>query len=291
MKILVEDKFGHGAVKINPIRRKLRKLFRPKVAGGVPFDWTKGYSVLDTIGVISIKNQGTSDSCGGQSGAYFLEIQRRLRKIQEGAISAKSIYAPIAYIGGGTTIPRLEQELCTVGAALEASVSSYDALGQPLSESMMIEQSWVTPAVKSDMLTRAGYTPYDCADDIDTVAAAVQSYGAVLLEIGGSNNGSWLSYRPMPPATIEWRHFLCAVGAKMIDGKKAIIVANSWGTTVGEGGFQALTEDYFNGGGVIDAFCLIPDQYILSLPPSMGVWQSVLNFFRALWKLPIIKTT
>ncbi len=289
----MEQNFGKGARSINPIHRKARKLFRKKVGRATIFDWNKGYDVRDTIGTIAIKNQGVNNSCGGQSGSYFLEIQRRLRNIHDGAISAKSVYAPIAFIGGGTTIPYLEDQISIRGAELEASISSYNAYGEPLTESMMIEQSWITPAIKQDMMTRAGYTPYDCADDIETVANAIQSYGCAIIEVKGQNNGTWLKPMPLPPVGKNgiWHHFLCVIGAKMVDGKKCIIALNSWGTVqtnglpIGDNGVQYISEDYFNANGVVDAFCLIPNQYITSLPSTMSRWQILLRFFRMKWGL------
>ncbi len=64
--------------------------------------------------------------------------------------------------------------------------------------------------------------------------------------VGGQNNGSWLSPFPLPPTKISWRHFLYGGKAKLIDGKKHIGFANSWGKSIGDNGWQWISEDYFN---------------------------------------------
>ena len=292
MNTLIEGKFGHGSIH-QPIRRKIKKALRKSiVASTSPVNWDKGYDVRDTIGPITIKNQGTSSSCGGQAGSYFIEIHRRLNKLTEGAVSAKSIYAPIHYPNGGTTINDLERQIMSQGANLEASVPSYDAYGAPLSEIMMQDTSWQTDKTRSDAFTRAGYTPSDIADDIDTVAANISTWGAVLFEVKGQNGHipSWLSSTPPAPmpSTGEpyWYHFMAGVGYKMINGKKAIICLQSWGN-VGDNGVQYLTEDFFNGGGVVDAFTLIPNAQISPLPSNHSWAATVLRWWRALFKLPV----
>ena len=99
---MTEQDLHHGVIRRNPIKKKVQRLTRyvqdRRIAmSGIPFDFQTGYDVRDYIGNIPIKNQGKNDSCSGQAGSYFLEIQRRLKGIKEGAISAKSIYSLIAY--------------------------------------------------------------------------------------------------------------------------------------------------------------------------------------------------
>lgn len=288
-KVLVENQHGHGAVKLNKLHRKWNKLNRPKIArASLPFDWNKGYDVRDTIGPISIKNQGTSSSCSGQSGAYFLEIQERLRFINEGALSAKSIYAPIAERGGGATVIGVMTQIGSAGATKEATVPSYFVTGEPLSESMFVEKSWVTDITTQDALTRAGYTPYDIGENIDTIAETVRDYGAVIWEIAGQNNGTWLSAFPKPPVkggADIWYHFMCVIGAKMVNGQKSLIVLNSWGESVGDHGVQYFTQEYFDKKGIIDAFTFIYDTKLVPNSDNHSVWAEIARWFRLKWKL------
>ena len=277
-----------GAIPINPIRRAYhRHIKRRKIVPlgkGMGFDWTTGYDVRDTIGQITIKNQGTNYSCGGQAMSYALEISRRLQGIKEGQISAKSMYAPIAYSGGGTTVAALTTQFCTRGGNLEVVVPSYDANGNPLSESMMTEKSWQTPQTIRDALTRAGYTPLDVERDIDSIAQAISSYGFVIWEIRGQVNGTWASAYPLPPqngATGEFfAHFMTSIGAKMINASKTIVSLESEGTGQGDNGIQYFNSNYTDSPYIVDCLTFIPDSLISSLPPTMGVWQALLVWFK-----------
>lgn len=289
-KVLLEHEFGHGAKPINPLCRKLRKLLRRKLGkSNIPFDWNRGYDVRNIIGPIAIKDQGKEDSCGGQAGAYFLEIQRRLQGIREGAISAKSVYCPIAYPGGGTTVSALEQQIATVGANLEATVPSYYVTGEPLSEAGMIEKSWMTDITTKDALTRAGYTPYDIDEDIESVAIALRDWGTVLWEIKGQNNGTWLTKYPKPPVkggADIWYHFQCIIGAKIMNGVKTLIVLQSWGPNVGDFGIEYFTEDYFTAKGIVDCFTLIYDAHLNPIETpnmtlSQKIWQALCLWFNS----------
>ena len=285
----MQENIKSGARPISKIRRKLRKAFRPSLARGFGFDWTMGFDVRDLTGPITIKDQGDNSSCGGQAGSYFLEVQRLLQGIKEGSLSAKSVYAPIAFKGGGTTIPMLEEQLGGAGANLESSVPSMSIYGNPLDESMMEEKSWITDTLLTDALTRAGYTPYDIPDDIDSVALAIKNHGAVIWEITGQNNGTWASPYPKPPSKTNknemWHHFMCCIGAKIINGKKTIIALQSMGEGYGEKGIQYFQEDYFDSGYIVDAFTLIYDKNLVPDPNNHSFWSEVLRIFRKHWGL------
>ncbi len=285
----IEEGIRAGALPVSKLRRKLKKLARPSVAKGFEFNWLEGYDVRNVIGPITIKNQADNFSCGGQSGAYFMEIQRRLQGIKEGEISAKSIYSPIAYSGGGTTIDMLEKQVGGNGGNLEASVKSYDAYGNPLPEYLMIEKSWLTPHMSLDALNRAGYSPYDLKDDIDSVASAIKNYGAVIWQIQGQNNGTWASPYPKPPSKANkneiWNHFMCCIGAKLVNGKKTIIALQSMGEMYGDKGIQYFQEDYFKSGSIVDAFTLVYGEYLV--PDKNTFWGQVIRWFRRRWGLDV----
>lgn len=293
MNNLIEEKGGHGAIPIHSLNRILhRKLFRKKfkkTVKGLPFDWQKGFDVRDTVGPIAIKNQGVNSSCGGQSGSYFLEIQRRLQKITEGAVSAKSIYAPIAYPGGGTTVTDLIHQLCTKGANLESAVPSYTIGGDALPEYLMDEKSWITPQTSADSFTRAGYTPYDIKVDIDVVAGTIQDWGAVIMEVHGQNghNPGWNTAFPQAPVPDNgnpiFAHFVCLIGAKMIGGKKYIIALESEGALWGEAGIQFFGEDYFKSGYIKDCFTLCYDERLSPTSDNYSYWAVLNRWFRSLW--------
>jgi hypothetical protein len=287
-KTAIEGQFANGAIPINLVKRKIRKALRPKLGKGIgEFDWNKGYDVRDIIGPVIIKNQGNNFSCGGQAGSYFLEIQQRLRGIKEGPLSAKSVYSPISFPGGGTTIDMLEKQIGGAGANLETEVLSYDAYGNPLPEYLITDKSWITDTLSISSLARAGYVPYDIPDDIDSVASAIEAYGAVIWEVGGKNNGTWLTAHPIPPSKYNpsplWHHFMCLVGAKMIDGKKTIIALQSMGVPCGDKGIQYFREDYFTSGYIVDCFTFVSDRNAKPDPLNNSFWANVSRLFRRMW--------
>lgn len=283
-----ESDLQHGAIPINRVRRTVnKKIFREKLAGGIGFDWTTGFDVRNDIGAILIKNQGNNSSCGGQAGSYFLEIQRRRQNIVEGPISAKSVYSPIAYKGGGTTISALMSQVGAHGGNLESAVSSVDINGNPLSEVFMASKAWETPALLTDALLRGGYLPYDIGEGIDDVANAIKSYGAVIWEINGQNNGTWTSPTPKPPIKGQgdiWSHFMCAIGTKLINGKKTIVALQSMGPGWGDQGIQYFDEEYFNSGYIVDAFTFVYETELLPTSDNYSPWAEVLRWFRIFLK-------
>ena len=247
-------------------------------------DWNKPLITFR----LPIDNQTGNDSCSGQAGNKFLTLERMSRGLPQERISAKSIYAPIAYPGGGTTVVALQKQIKLTGANLEASVPSYDAYGNPLSEYLMIEKSWMTPTNKADALTRAGYTLIDCGETIEDVAEAIRDYKAVIWEIQGQDNGTWMSANPTPPSTANpneiWNHFMCAYDYGMLNGKKVIAAYQSMGEGWGDQGIQYFDEDYFNSGYLVDAFTFEYDGSIqVPVMPPKSQW-SALDWFFSGWK-------
>lgn len=290
-----ENQLSHrGAIKLTKFHRYLhRKLVRnkfPKVARGTGFDWTTGFDVRNKIGPIAIKNQGENDSCGGQAGSYFLEIQRRLQGIEEGTISAKSVYGPIAYPGGGTTVIDLENQICKAGGNLESLVPSMDAYGNPLTESMMTETSWQTFSTLQEALKRSGYVPFDVEVNIDVVAQTIRDWGAVIMEIDGQNGHTpgWQSPYPVPPSKDNpngiWSHFMILIGNLPVteDGKKYIIALQSEGVDWGMAGVQYISEDYFKSNYIIDTFTCCSDLKVNPIPTNTTPWAWAVRLFRLL---------
>lgn len=239
-KILVEGRHGHGAIKK---RLDLRdNKWKDIGKSSSPFDWSVGFNPSSTY---PTKDQGASDSCGGQSGAY-------LNQVLTGSAeqSAKSIYSFIYYKGGGTTMRDIFNTICNRGVNLEKDVSS-----QPPTETNLEDKSWVTDVLTSDANTRKGLRYAFVNTDVDSVAQAVRDTGGTIIRVNGQNNGTWLSPVPIAPKDNSnlWSHFLFCNGAFMRDGKKVIRVHNSWGNDTGDAGYQFISEDYFNSGNVKEA--------------------------------------
>ncbi len=275
MKILAENTFGHGG-KRSFIGRAIRRgLIRDKLGrSGIPFDWATGVSKRPS----RIKNQGQSSSCGGQAKSYWLELVLGLTEQ-----SAKSVYSPIVYSGGGTTVPALERDL---GSVDEALVSSYQN-GETPSEAFMEDTSWKSIDTLKNAMSKLGWTPVSVKIDIESIAEAIRDYGAIIWEIQGQNNGTWLSNNPKPPVGNKnlWQHFMCSYGAGIWNGIKSINMLQSWGEDVGDNGIQHFTEDYIDSGRILDCFTFIRiPKYQFTTNFSWGSWrfQDVYNLQKIL---------
>lgn len=271
-KVFVEGQFGHGG---KPKRVDLRDHKWKKIASApVPFDWSVGYDPQDTN---VTKNQGQSDSCGGQSGAY---LNARLLGGEEQ--SAKSIYSLIWYKGGGTSLRDVLKTICNRGVNLEVDVPST-----PPFEPILEDKSWVKPNLDHDAGIRKGLSYAFVNADIESTAQAIRDTGGCVLMIEGQNNGSWLSPVPIAPNSnvALWRHFVFAGGAKLLNGKKAIHIHNSWGNGAGENGWQWITEDYFNSGHVTEAGVLykVPTSSNIpqtqKTPVQIAILQKLINLY------------
>lgn len=266
--ILAENIHGTGAL---PKKKDFRDLKYASVAtASLPFDWNAGFdvgAVIDaTLGntpfTTPTKNQGPSGSCGGQGGSYYEAVLKLLNVGSFDEKSAKNIYSQIFYPGGGTTLRDILNLLTMKGAASESLVPSYEN-GLPPSE-LFMEDTSLNASAATNALTSLGLSYAFVAPNIDAYAQAIRDNNGMIMEIQGGNNGTWLSNYPVAPVQAEWAHFLFCGKAKMINGKKMIGVHNSWGASVGENGWQWISEDYFKSGFIMEGGVIYQTSAILT---------------------------
>lgn len=208
--------------------------------GAAPFDWTKGYR----IDVPSIKDQKFSLSCGGQAFSYYGEVLNNAFDNTNEERSAKFIYSQSFELGGGSGATKLCKTVTDMGWGLESLTPSKDGYGTAL-ESFMIRREDITQeAFKTALKDRAFSYAWISQTNIDAIAQAIQINHGAVLGISGSHSAGWTTKFPASVQNPGFNHWLYACGAEMIDGKKYIIVKNSWGN-VGENGYQWLSEDFF----------------------------------------------
>lgn len=247
--MIIENQFNGGAIQDNFDSRDYQ--YKDIIAGAnIPFDWSVGFDVEQFLTKkITVKDQKSSYSCGGQAWSYLAEVLEALNTGSYEERSAKYIYAQTAVQGGGSTGRDNANIFVKQGVARESVLSSYPATEPNLTASVDI-----TTSIRQDAKSNLSLSYAQVALDIDSIAQALSNEKGVILGISGMNNGTWTSVFPKPPTEVIWRHWVFACKAKMIDGVKHIGIINSWGETVGESGVQWLSEDYFNSGHIWSAY-------------------------------------
>ncbi len=239
--VITEQGLGKGALPHQPDERDYQ--WGELGFGSMPFSWEDGFDIENEVGKLPVKDQGGSSSCGGQAWGYLGQILDNTNRNEK---SAKFIYAQTHAPGGGSD-GRLNSELVkTKGWGSEALTPSY-VNGFAGSEQFYINND-ITPEAFKEALTDRALSYAAVNITIDSIAQALRDNKAVIIGIVGQNNGTWTSPFPKPPmgSSNLWYHWVLIGKAKMIGGKKYLGFINSWGETVGEKGWQWISEDYMN---------------------------------------------
>lgn len=255
MKTLPEN-FNPGAVYRRWDNRNV--LYAELPAGAGSFDWDKGFDLSEKV-PFKIEEQDGSLSCVGQAWSAYAEALDYLETGIYTDLSSRFIYSRIFIPEtGGSYIYKGASIMTESGVATENSVSSYDN-GQPPSEGFMRKiddrSEIIAEALKRKAKSHA-YVDYG----IDQFALAIQNQNGLVTGFIGSNEGASQSngfIRPPLANEFTWSHAVYCVGAKLINGKKYIKFANSWGKDWGDNGFGWFGEDYFKAGKVFNAITMV----------------------------------
>lgn len=204
-----------------------------------PFDWNVGYDIEKRVGILPVKDQDGSSSCGGQAWATLAGV---LEAVATGTLeerSAKYIYSQTFVPGGGSGGRQNADIFVKQGVSLETLCPSG-----PKGEAFYERPQDITAKARIDALKDKSYAYVSLSPNINTIAQNLRDNSGVIIGIDGANNGTWGSAFPTPPSQVEWRHWIYVGKAKLINGKKKIGLLNSWGPEVGQGGWQWIGEDY-----------------------------------------------
>src|ERR1700674_5032258 len=214
--------------------------------GSPLFDWNIGFDIEHNLGFpIPVKNQNGSFSCGGQAWAYLAGILQAVQTKSYTERSAKYVYAQTYAPGGGSRGRDNAQIFVTQGVSRELTLPSYENRLPP-TETFMTSSGDITDQIRLDAKSDTSFSYAQVINssigtNIDNVAQAIRDNNGVILGIDGENNGTWASPFPALPINVQWRHWIYAGKAQIINGTKYVGVLNSWGD-VGQKGWQWIHE-------------------------------------------------
>jgi peptidoglycan hydrolase-like protein with peptidoglycan-binding domain len=240
-------------------------------SAAVPFDWNEGFDIEKVLSAklgvdfkLPVKNQGYSSSCGGQAWGYLGQALDILNDGTSEEKSAKFIYNQ-THVGTGGSGGR---ENCAIfinkGMGNEVDCPSYEN-GLPPSEEFMVKTNDIPPVAFTNALKDLGLAYANVLTrNVEDIATAVRDNYGCILGVTGVNNGTWRDAHPQPPTTFvnSWNHWLYCGKLRIRNGKKEFGVLNSWGSKVGEHGWQWLSEEYVT-------------KFILGYPIIFSVWTMV----------------
>jgi len=193
-----------------------------------------------------IFNQNGSGSCVAQTLAKLLGVMYWLKEKEYVHFSATHIYQqrankPAAGMGGVDAF-----SIATKGITLESLVPS-----QSMTDAQM--DTIAIPEYKKkvgEVFKVPNYLQL-ATKNIDTVASTIQTTGKAVMVWFYFNGSEWVDVPTIKDSTLDLyaqstlRHSVTAVDFTLYEGKKCLIIEDSWGPNYGLGGQRIITEDFF----------------------------------------------
>jgi len=227
-------------------RKDIEKLkdfqFNEMVSSISPVEWIEKTEYRK----FPIFNQDGSGSCVAQSMAKLLGILYWLKNKVYIHFSATDIYQRRANKPAGGMNGVDAFDIAREGITLEELVPSQDMSDEEM-DSIDIEQ------YKHDVGSIFKISDYVSMPikDIDTIASTIQTTGKGVMVWFYFQHDEWTDIPNIKNLTLDLnatttsRHSVVAVDYTLHNGKKALIIEDSWGTSFGKEGQRIITEDFF----------------------------------------------
>jgi hypothetical protein len=272
MPRITKKTFQSGVVEDpRPIEEKQKDYKHEELATATPFVW-KEVPKADWR-QYPIFNQDGSGSCVAQAIAKALGVERLLKSGKFVFYSPRWIYTLRSNSGMGMWLAEALGIPCKAGAPVEQIMPS-----QNLSEVKMNDTSDVNDFVRAEALVSKTDKFITANPDIETIASLIEPTGNPVIIITNFAMDEWNQEVPTinPNANPTLWHGICAVQATLYNGKKAIIIDDSWGTGYGIGGKRIITEEWFKAGRVTSA------GYFTTFANAQGAVKPIHTFTRQL---------
>lgn len=198
-----------------------------------------------------IFNQDGSGSCVAQAIAKACGIERKLKSGAFVFQSPRFVYVNRAnkttegmWLADALSIP------CKLGIPVEQIL-----LSQNLSEQLMNVASDINDFVLAEALTSKEAQFITLPINIDAIASVVEPNGKPVVITAQFSMDEWNQQVPTinPNEKPTLGHGICVTQATLYNGKKALIIDDSWGTGYGIGGKRIVTEDWFTANRITGA--------------------------------------
>lgn len=220
--------------------------FEEVVASAAPVNWRKKKD--SEIRKFPIFNQGRSGSCVAQTGKKQVGVYAFLKTGAFFPVSASHLYQRRSNRPGGGMIGANAFEIMQKGIAPSAF-----APDENMSDSEM-DALVVSPfaAHVGEAFSIGNYLTVK-AGDIDTIASIIQETGKAVMVWFYFQYDEWTSRPTVKNPSLDLyagatsRHSVAAVDFTLTeDGKKALVIDDSWGPSAGNGaGQRIIDEDFF----------------------------------------------
>lgn len=203
-----------------------------------------------------IRNQDGSSQCMAYSGAKHLGINDMRENGDFVNLSPTFIYQKRAVKAEGMYMQNLLDIMVKHGSPKDDWFPCDDLGEDEINNAPLPSESVIEEALKY----RGQAYVQTPAFDIDRIAQAIDTSGSCIIIIR-CNIKEWTEYPFIDPKVTQadWNvnHAVCCMQYGKIDGKRHILVEDSWGSRYGKNGQRWLSEDFikermFAGGYVID---------------------------------------
>lgn len=195
---------------------------------------TKHYSVF---------NQGSVGACVAHSISKIAEIQH----LAESGIHI-TFDPTFIYTQRSNTTPGMgANDSCKI--AQQGCCPLISGVNQPTKESEAIPNTYFKKYSKEMEFSAQAYRLgkyFWLKNDIDEIASAIDTYGAVMVWFSFGKNNNWWSEKPVVASnTRPYKHSVVAVDYGIEDGEKCLVIEDSSGPETGFNGNQRIITNEF----------------------------------------------
>lgn len=231
----MENEYQGALLDERPEERKAKdfKSDNPELASAVQLNWVE--KKPEEWKNYPSRNQVNSSSCVAQA------MSKALYTMQKGVVSAHPIYRSRKnfsekgmWLYDGADILKKQG---TVGEDQDMSQNvNEDFLNMPIAN--VVEDILKTTPIKI-----GGYVYVANCKNIDEIAQAIEEHGHCVITVG-SNYAEWSSI-PEVQGDVKWYHGICAIDYVLYNGKKYIVIEDSWGSNIGQFDDRRLLSEEF----------------------------------------------